>query len=64
MNDFSRQQATQYLERSIKTLSLILGVDAFSLKEIPVEKSSALYDSYYCLMHEVDAYRKLTGHAE
>lgn len=64
MNDFSRQQATQYLERSIKTLSLILGVDAFSLKEIPVEKSSALYDSYYCLMHEVDAYRKLTGYAE
>jgi hypothetical protein len=64
MNDFSRQQATQYLERSIKTLSSILGVDAFSLKEIPVEKSSALYDSYCCLMHEVDAYRKLTGHAE
>jgi hypothetical protein len=64
MNDFARQQAKLYLERSISTLESILGVDAFSLEEIPVEPSSALYDSYFCLLHEVYAYKKLLDNAK
>jgi hypothetical protein len=59
MSDIAREQAKLYLDRSISTLSKILGVDAFSLTSIPVDKSSALYDSFFCLMSEVDAYRKL-----
>jgi hypothetical protein len=64
MNDFARQQAKMYLERSIATLEAILGVDAFSLEKIPVEPSSALYDSYFCLLHEVSAYKKLLNNAK
>jgi hypothetical protein len=64
MNHFARQQAKLYLERSISTLEAILGVDAFSLDEIPVEPSSALYDSYFCLLHEVSAYKKLLDNAQ
>lgn len=60
MSDFAKEQAKLYLERSITTLEKILGVDAFSMKSIPVDESSALYDSYFCLFHEVDAYRRLT----
>ena len=59
MNDLAKEQARQYLKKSIDTLQSILGVDAFSLTEIPVDKSSQMYDSYYCLMHEAAAYRKL-----
>jgi hypothetical protein len=59
MNDFAKEQAKKYLERSIANLQAILGVDAFALEQIPVEPSSSLYDSYFCLLHEVTAYRKL-----
>lgn len=59
MADFAKQQAKLYLERSIATLEKILGVDAMTLTEIPVDSSSAVYDSYFCLMHEVNAYKKL-----
>jgi hypothetical protein len=59
MSDFAKEQARKYLERSIETLQTILGVDAFTLEQIPVDQSSALYDSYFCLLHEVTAYRKL-----
>lgn len=59
MNDFAKEQAKKYLERSINTLQSILGVDAFSLEQIPVDPSSSLYDSYFCLLHEVTAYKKL-----
>jgi hypothetical protein len=64
MSDFAKKQAVAYLERSISTLSKILGVDAFSLTHIPVDESSALYDSYFCLMNEVAAYKKLVGNAD
>jgi hypothetical protein len=57
--DKAKEYAKQYLKKSIDSLQLILGVDAYALTEIPVDKSSQMYDSYYCLMHEVDAYRKL-----
>lgn len=59
MSSFAKEQAIKYLKQSIETLSLILGVDAFSLEKIPVDQSSSLYDSYFCLMHEVNAYKKL-----
>ena len=59
MGDFAKEQAKVYLKRSIDTLQEILGIDAYSLTEIPVEPSSALYDSYFCLLHEVTAYKKL-----
>jgi hypothetical protein len=59
MSDFAKEQAKRYLEKSINTLQSILGVDAFALEQIPVDPSSALYDSYFCLLHEVTAYRKL-----
>ena len=59
MSDFAKEQAKVYLKRSIDTLQEILGIDAYSLTEIPVEPSSALYDSYFCLLHEVTAYKKL-----
>ncbi|CAB5222174.1 hypothetical protein UFOVP361_8 [uncultured Caudovirales phage] len=59
MNDLAKEQAKLYLERSIATLEKILGVDAMSLETIPVNPSSAVYDSYFCLLHEVAAYRKL-----
>ena len=59
MGDIAKEQARLYLERSISTLEKILGVDAFSILAIPVSESSALYDSYFCLVHEVEAYRKL-----
>jgi hypothetical protein len=59
MGDFAKEQAKVYLKRSIDTLQAILGIDAYSLTEIPVEPSSALYDSYFCLLHEVNAYKKL-----
>ena len=59
MSDLAKEQAKLYLKRSISTLEKILGVDAFSISSIPVDESSSLYDSYYCLMHEVGAYRKL-----
>lgn len=64
MNNFAKEQAKIYLERSIQTLSSILGIDAFAIKEIPVGRESALYDSYFCLLHEVSAYKKLTENAE
>lgn len=57
--DKAKEYAKQYLKKSIDSLQLILGVDAYALTEIPVDKSSQMYDSYYCLMHEVAAYRKL-----
>jgi len=59
MGDFAKEQAKVYLKRSIDTLQAILGIDAYSLTEIPVDPSSALYDSYFCLLHEVTAYKKL-----
>ena len=59
MNDFAKEQAKKYLERSIETLQSILGVDAFALEQIPVDLSSSLYDSYFCLLHEITAYKKL-----
>ena len=59
MSDFAKEQAKVYLKRSIDTLQAILGIDAYSLTEIPVDPSSALYDSYFCLLHEVTAYKKL-----
>ena len=59
MNDFAKEQAKKYLERSIETLQSILGVDAFALEQIPVDPSSSLYDSYFCLLHEITAYKKL-----
>lgn len=59
MNDIAKEQAKKYLERSIRTLSSILGVDPLSITEIPVSKESALYDSYFCLLHEIAAYKKL-----
>ena len=59
--DKAKEYAKQYLKKSIDSLQLILGVDAYALTEIPVDKSSQMYDSYYCLMHEVAAYRKLLG---
>ncbi len=59
MNDFAKEQAKKYLKRSIETLQSILGVDAFALEQIPVDPSSSLYDSYFCLLHEVTAYKKL-----
>jgi hypothetical protein len=62
MNDTSREKAKSYLEKSIATLEKILGVDAMSLEEIPVDPSSAVYDSYFCLLHEVSAYRKLLSY--
>lgn len=62
MTDFAKHQAKLYLERSISTLEKILGVDAMSLTEIPVDSSSAIYDSYFCLLHEVNAYKKLLSH--
>ena len=64
MSDFAKEQAKLYLERSIGTLEKILGIDAFSIKSIPVDESSALYDSYFCLIHEVEAYRRLTGNEQ
>lgn len=62
MSDFAKEQAKLYLEKSIATLEKILGVDAMSLEAIPVDPSSAVYDSYFCLLHEVDAYKKLLSH--
>jgi hypothetical protein len=59
MSDFAKEQAKRYLERSISTLQSILGVDAFAFEQIPVDPSSSLYDSYFCLLHEVAAYKKL-----
>jgi len=59
VSDLAKEQAKLYLKRSISTLEKILGVDAFSIYSIPVDESSALYDSYFCLMHEVEAYKKL-----
>jgi hypothetical protein len=59
VSDLAKEQAKLYLKRSISTLEKILGVDAFSISSIPVDESSALYDSYFCLVHEVEAYRKL-----
>lgn len=59
MSNFAKEQAKRYLEKSINTLQSILGVDAFSLEQIPVDPSSSLYDSYFCLLHEVTAYKKL-----
>jgi len=59
MSDFAKKQAKVYLSRSIDTLQAILGIDAYALTEIPVDPSSALYDSYFCLLHEVTAYKKL-----
>ena len=64
MNDISRKQAKSYLENSIATLEKILGIDAMSFWEIPVDPSSSLYDSYFCLLHEVNAYKKLLSHDE
>jgi hypothetical protein len=62
MSDTSREKAKSYLEKSIATLEKILGVDAMSLEEIPVDPSSAIYDSYFCLLHEVSAYKKLLSY--
>ena len=62
MSDISRERAKSYLEKSIATLEKILGVDAMSLEAIPVDPSSAVYDSYFCLLHEVDAYKKLLSY--
>jgi hypothetical protein len=62
MSDTSREKAKSYLEKSIATLEKILGVDAMSLEEIPVDSSSAIYDSYFCLLHEVSAYKKLLSY--
>jgi hypothetical protein len=59
MSEYVREQSKLYLERSIATLQSILGVDAFALEKIPVDKSSSLYDSYFCLLAEVTAYKKL-----
>ena len=62
MSDISRERAKSYLEKSIATLEKILGVDAMSLEEIPVDPSSEIYDSYFCLLHEVSAYKKLLSY--
>jgi hypothetical protein len=64
MSDIAKEQAKLYLKRSIATLEKILGVDAMSLEEIPVDPSSAVYDSYSCLLHEVTAYKKLLSYDE
>jgi hypothetical protein len=59
--NIAREQAKAYLDRSIRTLEYILGVDAFSLEltGIPVEKDSELYDAYHCLLTEVEAYHRI-----
>lgn len=59
MSDFAKEQAKLYLKRSIDTLQAILGIDAYSLTEIPVNTESPLYDSYFCLLNEVRAYKRL-----
>lgn len=59
--DIAREQAKAYLDRSIRTLEHILGIDAFSLTltGIPVEPESQLYDAYRCLLLEVEAYQRI-----
>lgn len=59
--NIAREQAKAYLDRSIRTLEYILGVDAFSLTltGIPVEPESELYDAYRCLLTEVEAYQRI-----
>ena len=59
MNDLAKEQARQYLKRSIDTLQAILGIDGYELTEIPVAQDSSLYDAYFCLLNEVMAYKKL-----
>jgi hypothetical protein len=59
MSDFAREQAKLYLKRSIDTLQAILGIDAYDLTKIPVGHESPMYDAYFCLLNEVNAYKRL-----
>lgn len=60
MSDFAKEQAKLYLKRSIDILQSILGVNGYELTEVPVDQESPLYDAYFCLVHEVTAYKRLT----
>lgn len=59
--ELAKAQAKAYLDRSIRTLENILGVDAFALTltGIPVDQESELYDTYLCLLSEVEAYQRM-----
>ena len=59
MSDFAKEQAKIYLKRSIDTFQAILGIDAYALTEIPVDQESPMYDAYFCLLNEVNAYKRL-----
>jgi hypothetical protein len=62
--DKARSQAKAYLEKSITTLSAILGLDinTWDLNQAsPYPEGSHLHAAYTCLLNEVKAYNKLTG---
>ena len=62
--DRAKSQAKSYLEKSITTLSAILGTDANDIdlkKANPYPEGSHLHAAYICLSNEIKAYNKLIG---
>lgn len=60
----AKTQAKLYLEKSITTLSAILGLDisAWNSNEAnPYPEGSHLHSAYLCLSNELKAYNKLIG---
>lgn len=59
---FAKNRAIAHLERSIVSISAVLGIDPDQIDsnfEIPVNESHAAYQAYVCLVNQIAALSKL-----